>query len=165
MGGGPFTAFSSSTQVAQAAESLSSTAVRWKPGESPSVGDGTEPCGLQSLKSTARFSVTVHWAPFTLDMLRNRVPREPYEPVGDGLYLQRSAEVYPVLRLAMACKVRGAPPEQAAALPLEVQVRLERLTASEARLQEDVVLHVARQMVRYIPCRNRPRIPDTVTVR
>jgi hypothetical protein len=161
-GGGPFTVFSSSTHVARAAESVSSAAIRWKPGEFPSVGDGTEPCGMQSMKSAARLSVTVHWAPFTLHMLGNRVPREPYEPVGDGLYVQRGAESHPVLRLAMPCKVRGAPPEQAAGLPLEVQVRVERIVDRDARLQEDVILRVARQMVKHIPCENRPRIPETL---
>lgn len=163
LGGEPLSDFSSDTRVDDAAEKVAAMAGRWRPGEVASAWEGSEPCGLQHPGSAARFNVFVHWGPLSFDLLRKKVPREqPYEPMGHGLYLRHSYDLGPVLWLAVPCKVKGAHPKQMEELPLGVRVRLERMNDAEGRLQTDVALHVARQMVRYIPCRNHPRIPDTV---
>ncbi len=162
MGGGEFEVRSPYVQVSQAAEAVGSVAARWRPGAFISVGAGSEPCVLDPSEHPGRFRVSIHWSPFSIDLLDKKVPDEPYEPVGHGSYVQHSKVDGRVLRLAVPCKVAGTHAEQLKGLPLEVEVGLLGVDDADVRLQGDAAIHAARQMVKHIPCENRPRIPDSL---
>ncbi|WP_448318817.1 hypothetical protein [Streptomyces sp. CO7] len=149
--------------VSELAEAVGSGVRGWQPGRPLPGSSGRAQCSVssQTTHEFRSFEVAVFWSDFSLQQIAAGVPKDPYRPLGNGLHAHLAGGGN-YLGLVLPCRVSGTPSTQEQAVPLEVAVQFREAEKLDARLQGEVVAQVARQMVRHIPCANRPRIPGTV---